>query len=405
MELRLFLVSALLLGTSSVAQVPVPPAGQNPPATKQDPDKPQKSPADEVKDLAAEKERLLREIAYAKERALGAKKTLQTQLTAPAQKFKAIDAGVAVVASPPPMPAQPRPRAARVATKEELANHANDTMLVVNGRAIPQSAYDQLMEFLATNPGSGDEKMRAQRALYELIRVEAVASSFEENDAAERVGQVFSQLDAGKPMAELVKSFGTVPGSTPEGRLEVTRNSVFGPRLEQVAFATQVGKRSRAFRNQNGLVILQVDSIDKGASADLDRVLCQAVQIPYAQEPEAIQKAQLAVNTGQIDILTRDEQVLAMLPEMFRQVAAAAQPAVQPAPVKAANDMAALTAQLEALQAEIAKLQGKTDPESKRLLQTLEGQYAQVKAALRSAPQKTDQVDDKKDPAPPAKKN
>jgi hypothetical protein len=273
-----------------------------------------------------------------------------------------------------------QPRAARLATADELANQPEDVMLVVNGRPILRAHYNQLVQFMAGNPASGDEKMRSQRALYELIRTEAVLSSFEEHEAAEKVNELHAQLDAGKSMADLVKSVGTVPGASPEGRIEVTRNSAFGPRLEQVAFTTEAGQRARAFKTANGIVLLHVEKVEKGASPDLDKVVATAVQVPYTDKPEALQKTHMAVNTGQLDILARDQATLDLLPDMFKQSA----PVVQPAPIGPRVDIAEVTKRLEALQVEMSALQGKTDEDSKRKLQELQDLYGQLKRALRA---------------------
>lgn len=376
MDLRLFTASVLLLGTSAFAQNPlVPGVGQAPAPVAQDPDKQAPTPAELQKQLQAERDRLAREIAYVKDRAKNAKALLSDKLGNKAPSFRSIDAGVSAPAVQPMMPTQPRQ--ARVATGEEMGNHGNDTLLVVNNRAVPQGAFDEIMAHLAKSPSGGDEAMRAQRALFDLIRIEAIASSFEDNEAAERVGDLLGQLDAGKPIADLAKAVGVVPGSSPEGKLEVTRNSVFGPRFEQVAFATEAGKRARPFRNANGIVILHVDSFVKGENPDLDKVVGTAIQVPYTPDQPTLQKAHSAVNMGQVDVLARDQKTLDMLPEMFRRSQAPMTPAVV--------DTAAIAKQIEQLAKDIGALQDKPDDESKRKLQLLQQQLAQLQAAMRSA--------------------
>lgn len=404
MDLRLLPASLLLLGNAAIAQIPLPPAGQTPPPA-QDPDKPAPTPAEVAKQLQAERDRLAREIAYVQDRAKNAKALLADKLASKPQTFKTIDAGVNAASVPPMAPTQPR--AARVATAEELGNHANDTLLIVNGRAIPQKAFDDVVQYLAASPSSGDEPMRAQRALFDLIRIEAVASAFEDNEAAERVGELLGQLDAGKTPAELAKAVGTVPGASPEGKIEVTRNSVFGPRFEQVAFTTEAGKRARPFRNANGLVILHIDSIEKGATPDLDKAIGTAIQVPYSPDQAALQKAHLAVNTGQVDVLARDQKTIDMLPEMFRRAMTPApgQDLIQQGTVelKPVDNTAAMK-QLEQLSAEMAALQGKTDEQSKKRLQALQQQYIDLKVKIRGGSDEAP-VEIKQAPTEPVKKN
>ncbi len=313
----------LLTAGLATAQIPtnplVPPIGQPVPAA-QDPDKAKpKSPEQEAADLAAEKERLLREIRYVQDRGKNQKRLLADKLTGKPQSFRSIDAG-SNRAAPAPVPtAAPdtKPRLARIATPEEMANHPTGTMLAANGRAISQRAFDDLMQWLADSPGQPDEKMRAQRALYELIRTEVFASHFPDSDVAERMADVEAQVAAGKSMTELAKSVGTISGAAPGGAVNITRNSAFGARLEIAAFSTEVGKRAQPFRHLNGLVLLQIDSAEKGTPPAPDRRTGTVVLVPYTTELGAIQNVHAAMNTGQVDILVRDQAVLDMLPTFF----------------------------------------------------------------------------------------
>ncbi len=404
MDLRLVTASLLLLGTAAMAQLPTPPAPVIPTTTPaQDPDKPKQTPADAVKELTSERDRLAREIAYAQERAKNGKAFLASKFSAKPQAFKSIDAGVTA----PPMPVMQmpaQPRTARLATKDEIASHTDDTMLIVNGRALPQGVFDQVMAYLAATPASGDESARAQRALFDLVRIEAVASSFEENEAAERVGGIQAELEAGKSIAELAKSVGTVPGANADGRIEVTRNSAFGPRFEQIAFSTEAGKRTRPFRNAMGIVILQVESMEKGASPELDKVIATALQVPYTPEAEALQKSHLAVNTGQVDIFARDQKALDLLPEMFRRPA----PMMQPAPTQGVN-VEVIQKQMKQLMEDMKALQGSVDPDAVKKLQIMQQQYDMAKQQLRAAEAagtSFDAVNEVKvEGVPPVKKN
>jgi hypothetical protein len=390
MDLRLAPVAALLFGAAALAQPPVtqtpvpPPVPAPTPETKQDPDKPKPTPADQARELAAEKDRLQREIEYARDRAKNVKVMLNDKLGAKPAAWKAIDAGVSAPPVPTSIPSA-APREARVATPEELANHGNDTLLIVNGRAIPKSAFDEVMAHVAKSAAAGDEKARAQRVLFDLVRTEAIASAFEDNEVAERTGDLMGQLEAGKSAAELAKAVGVVLGADAEGKVTVTRNCGFGPRFEQVAFATEPGKRSRPFRNANGIVLLAVTAFEKGETPEQDRVTATAIQVPYTPDVQALQKAQMAVNTGQIDVLARDQQTLEMLPPLLRRSAAMQQ---KPIPV----DVTAVTKQLEQLNADIQALQGKTDEDSQAKLRTLQRAYEQLKMQLRGAGDGTDAV-------------
>lgn len=389
MELRLVTVSLLLLGTTAIAQTPpaptpiqpavpgqplAPNATQNP---SQDPDKKQQSPEQILKDLAAEKERLAREISYVQDHAKNQKAMLAQKLAPKAQNWKAIDAGVS---APAFQPAQPMtPRFARLATAEEMASRSNDTLLLVNGRAVTQGMFDELSHYLAGNPAAGDETRRQQLAMFELIKIEGIAAAFEDNETAERVSDLLNQLAGGKSINELAKAVSVVRGSNPEGKLDVTRNSMFGPRLEQVAFATAEGQRARPFRHTEGVVILQVDKIEKGASPEQDKVHASAILVPYSPDAAAVTKAQTAVNTGQIDVLVRDERTMAMLPSMFKQ------PTTPPMPMLAPGQGQRLQEELQQLGRDMAELQKQDTPEAQQKLKMLNQRQAELMAQLRAA--------------------
>lgn len=374
MALRLLTVSLLFLGSTLVAQT-------------HDPDKPQNSPQTQLEELAREKERLQKEVGYAKDRAANQKKLLAEKLMRGKPQYKAIDAG----ANLPPVPmaraeAPLMPRMARVAGGDEMANFPEGTVMVVNGRPVATRELDALTAYLAKTPAGSDDTMRAQRAAFDLIRIEAIASTFDEAQAEteDQIGQIAQALDQGKPIAEFVKAHGSVRGADADGKVGVTPYSPFGVRFEQVAFTTEVGKRSRPFRTPDGIALLVVDGEAKGERPELDRRNCTVVQVPYTKDAEAMSKAQTLINQGQIDVLVRDEQAMAAVPAMFKPQVA---PIVAPTAV---IDTEATKKQLKELGALMMPLQGKTDEASVAQLRRLEAQYAELKALLRKT-EETDQ--------------
>ena len=171
---------------------------------------------------------LEREIAYAKQRVADAQGLLSAKLAGYKNESRAIDAGKSAAARARPKPIQRK--FARVGTKEELASMADGTMITVNGRGISDSYFNAVMDYLRENAAGGDENLRAQRALYDLIRIEAVASQFEENEGEVRLGQHLNDMTGGKSIMEIAKTEGSVQTADENGRVEVTRNSVLGRR-------------------------------------------------------------------------------------------------------------------------------------------------------------------------------
>jgi flagellar motility protein MotE (MotC chaperone) len=310
MQLRFVAAAFLLLGTPLAAQA-------------QDPDKPQNSPQAQLEELQRERERLQKEIGYARERAAKKQQLLKDKLSRSQPTYRAIDAGASVPPAPV-MPAVQPPRQARVGTAEEFANQPEGTAMVVNGRPVPQRAIDELVAYLGSVPGAGDAAMQMQRALFEV---------------------------------------------------EVTRNSMFGPLLERAAFGGTAGKRTGPIRTGDGIAVLVLRELVKGERPELDRAVGTAIQVPYTQDPTALGKAQMAVNTGQIDLIVRDDALRQQLPAMFLPQAA-------PAVSQTVIDTTAVEKQMAELSAIIAQLQGKDDDDSKRKLREVERMYAELKASL-----------------------
>lgn len=383
MDVRLVLASLLLLSVTATAQggdkAPAgkAPAGKAPaatpvaPATSQDPDKPTPQPADIIGDLTREKERLQTEIDYAKQRAKGAKAMLADKLGRRGQAFHSIDAGTNIVA-----PTAPVMRKARLLTPQELDNQPDDLLMLVNGQQVRRGAFDELMNYLGTSPSSGDDAQRAQRALFELIRTQAVVAAFPENGADGQVGDILGQIETGKPIQDFAKSVGTVQGAQEDGSVEITRNTFLGVKVEQVAFTVEAGKRSRPFRTPGGILIMQVDSMEKGASPELDKVKVHIVQVPWQTDPASLQKAQSAAATGQVEVLVREQAVLDALPGLYKPTA--------PAPMQdnAGDELSMMQRTLAKLEEAIAQNKDATSPDSKSQLEQMVRQRDQLKAAI-----------------------
>lgn len=273
-------------------------------------------PAKELADLQKEKERLQQEISYAKERVAHSKDLLRG-LGKNKISWRAIDAGKTMATSSPTAPPMAR-RPARLMADDEKASAARDTMLMVNGNAISQPAYDELMAYLGATPGDAQvQSMRSMMCLADLIRIEVMTNEFRENGSETRLAEALAEMEGGKGIGDVIKKYGTLRDVPADGKIEVTRNSVHGPRFEFVAFSTPAGARSRPFRHHTGFVVIQVDSVAKGATPELDKISAQVLCVPYA-EAEAVLKTESQLANGQVDIVVRDKDVMRMLPPGFQ---------------------------------------------------------------------------------------
>lgn len=306
---------------------PQKPAAQQPVATPAAPPAQEPTPAEQLEQLNRDKARLEREIQYATQRVDQAKALLSSKMQRAMPVFQAIDAGKPASAVPLAPKQLPR-KFARIGTADEMNFGGNTALVMVNGRAISQASYDSVMNYLTETGVGGTEAQRAQRVLFDMIRIEAVAGEFIENEGEVKLSENLVPLENGtKSFAEAAKEFGTVQGGSPEGVVQVTRNSMLGPYFEYVAFSTPVSKTARPFRTTNGYVMLKVDSHENGEKPAQDKVMCQVVQFAYSADQTVLQQAQFKANSGQIDILVRDQQVLDLLPALFKPAAPRLSPA------------------------------------------------------------------------------
>ena len=336
------------------------------------------SPAQQLEMLKKAKARLQQEIKFATERAQQSKSLLANKLQRRVPVFKSIDAGKPASATPI-APTQVQRKYARIGTAEEMNFGGNMMMVMVNDRAISQASYDGVMNYLRESGNKDADALRAQRVLFDLIRIEAIASNFIENVGEIHLSENLAPLETGeKTFADVAAKFGTVDGAKKTGEVEISRNSILGPYFEYVAFSTPVGKMSRPFRTVNGYALIKVNAIEKGANIALDKVIAQVVQFAYSANPKVMQSAQFKVNSGQIDLRVLDQSVLDLLPALFK-----------PAPARV-TPMQQLQQQIAAVKSQLQDL-GDADASKKQALEgqlvKLNARAAQLNQAASDAPQ------------------
>ena len=182
------------------------------------------TPEQQLEQLNRERTRLQREIQYATERVVQAKTLLSSKMQRGKPVFRTIDAGKPASAVPLATPRVER-KYARIGSAEEMNYGGNTAMVMVNGRAISQASYDGVMDYLRESATGGTDALRAQRVLFDMIRIEAIAAEFMENEGEVQLSENLGPLEEGtKSFADAAKEFGTVQGAGPDGALQVTRN-------------------------------------------------------------------------------------------------------------------------------------------------------------------------------------
>ncbi len=326
------------------------------------------TPAEQAAKLTKEKALLEKEIKYATQRVLDAKQLLAVKMSRKKPNFRSIDAGKPASAKPL-APKRVQRKFARIGSKEEMDYGGQTVMIKVNDRAISQASYDGVMNYLRESAIGGNEALLAQRVLYDMIRIEAIASQFIENEGEVKLSENQEKIASGKmPLKQAAREFGSVQGAT-NGMVIVTRNSIHGPYFEHIAFSTPAGKISRPFRTMNGYAMLMVKEFEKGAKPQLDKVTAHVVQFAYTADPQTMSTAHSQVNLGQTTVLVRDQEVLKLMPALFKRPAPRTTPrqlltkqmsdlmreyklALQSNPKKAA----ALNVQIEAIRAKLTEM-------------------------------------------------
>ena len=385
---RLVVVAPLML--AAVLQAQELPANQGPTAEQK------------VQQLKSEKQRLQREIEFAKERASSASSRLSNKLRRQPPKFRSIDAGLPSGSlSTMPKPVQRKP--AKIGTPEQMKIGGFDAMVVVNRRGIGEKAFNDVSEYLMSYNPKARTDLVAQRVLYDLIRIEGVAGSFVDNQGKVYLGEALSKLqDSTMSFADAAKNYGTVAGANEDGDLTVTRNSVQGPFFEFMAFSTEAGQVSRPFATTRGYAVVKVNERVKGKSAALDKLECSVALFKFTDDDKEMAEAQYTVTSGQAEVLVRDAAVMAKLPALYRtRMTSTTSPTGKPQP----------SAALRTLKAQLLKLTKAGEGESQRAKELRAQIYAEqqkmksrsIDADMKAAPkQDADRKDT--DTKPPIKR-
>jgi hypothetical protein len=340
MLLRSFLPLASVLALSvspSWAQVPTPAPAKpaDPPAASPTPPPATQSPADRLEELKRELARLQVEIQYVKERAASASQLLRSKFAERAFQVRAIDAGQSAAASvfnanvaPITTPQRARP----FSDVESKSLHA-DVIMTVDGSTVTQAELDQLIAYLGTMPSPGDRPAMQQRATLELIRIHALMAAFPDTakEARNNIATAREELGKGQDFDEVLKRYGTGPNMAQGGKVQITRYCPYGLAVEAAAFSGKEGEITQPVTGLTGMVLLhlgkrmaQEGSQDTGPSETID---ARMIQVPYNLDQAAVDKQRGRAALGQVEIAVRNDEIMAMLPAMYRANPVNAKPA------------------------------------------------------------------------------
>jgi hypothetical protein len=353
MDLRLLAAIALtsLSGILS-AQVPAgtTPAQPAPAAKPQDPDRPQKSTAEQVQDLTRDKERIEKEIQFVKDRAAKSRDVLREKFAGRALAPRSTDAGTSAIAAPAPV-AQATIKRARIMTDAEAKQQA-EAMYIVDGRPVSRAQVDAMLTYLKTFPASGDDQSRAQRATMEVIRIESMLAAVPDqaSQAKKLIEEASAKVAGGMAFGEAAKVYSSGPGLLQDGKVTITHFSPLGLAVEAAAFQGKDGSVVGPLLSANGFVLVQIEKHVKGDTADADQVEARLIQVPFHPDPKEMEQIRQRASVGKIDVVARDQAAMEMLPMYLRPPASIApqQPANKQLPKADLSDEDVKKAKLEA---------------------------------------------------------
>lgn len=340
LSLSLFAVATDLATAQVQDPKPTPaPVEQGPPTATD-------SPFAKLSQMEQEKARLEQELRFLKERTKqGAmSRMLQDKIASRKLEPRSIDAGTtpSAASSVPASALAPgqEPKKARTAGPDEVGSMPADVAMTINGRNVTYKDLEELVAYQTAFSASGNDELRKARAVVELLRIETAHAKFAESaeKALEAAQQALKMLDGGKPFGDVAKLFSKMPGADGGGDLGwVTRNSYHGLAIERMGFNTKVGAHSGIFRSPLGYTILQVTKFEKGEHTpqvneegaedqkaanqdprDRDKLQAKIILIPYGNDIAEVRNTQNDVAMGNIDIVVRNDEVMATLPAMFR---------------------------------------------------------------------------------------
>ncbi len=277
------------------------------------------NPETQLQQLSQEKQRLQKEIEFARKRVQSASSALQNKLRRGGANFRSIDAGRSRSSRVLDTTKKIVRKFARIGSPEEMRIGGPEAMIVVDRRAIQQQSYDALFEFLVSTSPNGDRNILAQRAIYDLMRLEGTAAAFLENPGKVQLGEALGKLQSGElSFAAAAKQYAPAKGASPDGKLKVLRNSVHGPLFEYMAFNTEVGAVSKPFLTPEGYAVLKATARGVDEQTSREMVECEAVLFRYSGDEKELLDALYHVTSGQAEVLVRDEEVMKLLPALYQ---------------------------------------------------------------------------------------
>lgn len=315
---------------------PAVPAAK-PEGAKQDPDRPSKSPAERIEELRRTLQQLANEIAFVESRASSTTQLLSQKFAQRGLQVRAIDAGQTASVMPTLVssgPAQNQPRAARLLEDKEKAAFGADVLMSIDGSPVKKADFDNLVQYLMQFPSAGDRQAIDQRAALELVRIHTLLAAFPETvvEAETNMKAAVDELQKGTEFTEVLNRYGAGPNMAQGGKVQITRFCPYGLQVEQAAMAAKEGTLTAAVRGLTGLVVMKVEKVNKGQTAQADSADVQMLMIPYHLDQTAVDKHRGRAALGQVDVAVSSPDVYPMLPGMLRPQA---KPTSEDAPIRA----------------------------------------------------------------------
>jgi hypothetical protein len=331
MRVLAVVAAAFLCSTAALAQLPLTaqPAAPTPPP-------PPQTPEQRIAQLKEQIVRLQRELdgLAAAEKAGGLPKQVKAfiaerQLQAiglPDQNKPA--APEETPAAPPNAPPEntaptggSEKRPARLLGDEEKKSIPANVIFIIEGAPATKQEFDAAVTYLQSLPHTETDDQLKEHAMFELVRAKAPQGVFKGTAGAARA-KVFEAAKKlkyeGADFAALAKEVSQCPSAKDGGDLGFFDRKKMDFFFTQAAFELPVGDVSGVVESCFGYHIIKVTAVEKGQTADLDRVRASHILEFYAPDQKNRDEVDKRVNEGRLDLAFASDEYRKYAPAAFR---------------------------------------------------------------------------------------
>ena len=210
--------------------------------------------------------------------------------------------------------------AARLLTDDEKSALGADVIFTVDGQAATKAELDSALEYLNSYPSSRTPDQLKKQAVLELIRLKAAVAAFPDTEpkAHAKIMELQAELEHGHEFAEIAREHSDCPSSQRGGDLGKFGRVGMDFWFTKAAYDLKVGDVSKVVPTTFGYHLIKVTGIEKGATANEDKVQASHILALYTPDQARISNVSQRVHAGKAELAFASEEYLALAPDMYR---------------------------------------------------------------------------------------